>query len=269
MRLNFTGRRKIEKSKVRVTLRDDPPGSGRGHWFELALNLDGHPLPADARVFAEAYRGLTFMRFDHGTVGAPATPAPVDRRLTDFGPVLDGVRFRVKVTEPTGDEAGKLLAEADNLRPDDGSGGGVTPLIYVAGDPDLAATPWRLELVRNQSDLPTLHINTRIGGKALAADAVGKPLLLTAAAREVFAALVDAGDHEDDAEHWATLWRQFAIQVLEVGDPLDVEGEDDDAVRDWVEQAVHAFAAEHDLAGGLATHMANLELLALEEEVGP
>lgn len=262
MRLNFTGRRKIEKGQAHVAIRDDPGGSGREHYFELALDLSTHGLPPTARVFVEAFRKETLMRFDFGTVAALATPTPAQSRLRDFGSDPDGVRFRVKVTQPDGPDAGKLLAEADNLAPDQGTG--VTPLIQIAGDDGLGPTPWRLEVTTSQPRLPTLFINTQIGGKSMAVDPIGKPLLLTAAVREIFAALVNAGE-EDDPEHWVNLWRAFATDVLHLLDPVEVDAEDQSAVDDWVEQAVNAFATEHDLAGQLAAHMAATEALELEE----
>jgi hypothetical protein len=262
MRLNFTGRRKIDKQHARVAFHDDPVGSMRGHYFELALDLDSYRLPPDARVFVEVTRGLTLMRFDLGTVAAPSSLSPAQRRLSDFAPDPDGVRFRVKVTQPNGPDAGKLLAEADGIRPDDD--GGVTPLIWIAGA-ELGPTPWRLELIPTDPDLPTLWIHTALGGKEFAKDPVAKPLLLTAAAREVFTALVWEGDHEDEPDHWASLWSRFAKQILNVGDVPDAEEEAPEVVRDWVDRAVDSFAAKHDLANGLARFQANLELEALEE----
>src|SRR5262245_13663463 len=107
MRLNFTGRRKIEKQHVAVAFRDDPVGSNRNHYFEIALDLASYGLPANAKVFVEAARGLTMMRFDLGEVGALAELTPHQRRLADFAPDPDGVRFRVKVTQPDGPDAGK------------------------------------------------------------------------------------------------------------------------------------------------------------------
>lgn len=258
MRLNFTNRRKIDKQDARVVFRDDPAGSDRGHYFELSLGLSEYTLPAEARVFVEATRGLTLMRFDLGTVSAPAVLSPGERRLAEFAPHPDGVKFRVKVTQPDGPEAGKLLAEADGITPEDG---GVSPLIRLAGG-DLGPTPWRLELVPTDPDLPTLYINHELGGKEYAKDPIAKPLLLTAAAREVFAALIQEGDHEDEPEHWANLWHRFATQVLGLGVLPDPNG---DEVRAWIDSAVDAFSAKHELVLGLKTHMANLELQDLEE----
>jgi hypothetical protein len=137
VRINFTGRKKIDKQHARVLFPDDPVGSKRGHYFNLTLELDSYKLPPEARVFVEATRGLTLMCFDLGTVGQLADLSAAQRRLTDFGPEPDGVKLRVKVTQPDGPDAGKLLAEADGLAPEDGA----SPLIRLAGDPALGQTP--------------------------------------------------------------------------------------------------------------------------------
>jgi hypothetical protein len=92
-----------------------------------------------------------------------------------------------------------------------------------------------------------------------------KPLLLTAAAREIFTALVSAGEEEEDPEHWASLWARYAKQVLHVGHVPDEGEQTPEEIREWIDRAVDAFAAMHDLAHGLAGYQANLELQDLEE----
>lgn len=262
MRLNFTGRRKIEKQHVRVAFHDDPVGSKSNYYFELQLLSLETYAPPNARVFVEATRGLTMMRFDFGTV-LELTPLSIeDRRLSEFAPDHDGVKFRVKITQPDGPEAGKLLAEADGIRPEDE---GVTPLIHLAGDSNLGQTPWRLELVPTDSDLPTLYINTELGGKEYAKDPVAKPLLLTAAAREVFAVLMSTDIDEDNEEHWSTLWARFATQILELENPVEADSWSEEEKREWVESAVKSFAEKHELMSGLKLYKAELELQDLEE----
>lgn len=261
MRINFTGRKKIEKQHARVAFADDPVGSKQGHYFDLKLELDSYKLPPEARVFAEATRGLILMRFELGTVAQLTDLTPAERRLSDFGGDADGVKFRVKVTEPVGPEAGKLLAEADGIAPVDGA----SPLIYIAGSDSLGQAPFALDLVPTDSGLPTLYINTALGGKVYAKDPVGKPLLMTAAAREVFAALVEAGDHEDEPDHWAALWGRFSTEVLKVRDPAEGESWPEEERREWVDQAVAAFAEREQLVQQMGDYKAALELQELEE----
>lgn len=260
MRLNFTGRRKIDKQHACVLLHDDPPGSRHGYYFELVLDLSTYQLPSDARVFVEVSRKLTLMRFDVGTVGSLAPLSPSQRRLGDFSPnPQDGLNFRLKVVQPDGPDTGKLLAEADGLIPNDG---GKAALLRVAAA-DLGDTPFSLELIPTDSALPTLWINTRLGGKAYANDPHAKPLLMTAVTREVFAILARLGEIDEDPDHWAYLWRKFAVECL--GCPDTPEHTDEQAVRDWVENAVNEFAKAQELTPYLtATIAADLNLQQLD-----
>ena len=261
MKLNLTGRRDIQKHHARVTFHDDPVGSNHGHYFEVTLELNKYELPPDARVFVEALRKKVMMRFDFGTVGTLTVLTPAQRRLADFGNEPDGVKLRVKVVQPDGPEAGKLLAEADGLVPHDG---GISPLIYIAAV-DLGQTPWRLDLVPTDADLPTLNINTAIGGKEYAQDPVAKPLLMTAVTREIFTALVREGEHDDEEDHWTSLWMRFATQVLDVEVPPVGAEQDESVLREWVEKAVEAFATSQHLTDSLAAHQTNLERHEIEE----
>jgi hypothetical protein len=74
-RLNYTKRKRIAQAHARVALiqRKNPPSE-----FEVNLALESYSLPAEARVFVEAYRQTTWMRFDYGTV-APISRPQVDR----------------------------------------------------------------------------------------------------------------------------------------------------------------------------------------------
>lgn len=262
MRLPFTGRRKIQKQHASVVLRDDPVGSQSGHYFELRLDMSSYDLPADARLFVEATLKLTLMRFDLGTVEKRVELSAAERRLSEFSKdEVESVIFRVKVVQSTGADAGKLLAEADNLRPEST---GSTFLIRVAQGNDLGEAPFRLELVESDAEIPTLYINKRLGGKSYASDPVAKPLLLTAAAREVFAMLIRAGDHSDEEDHWASLWERYATQVLKMTDPPD-ESDPADVRQTWIDEAVSRFAAQRELVSKLEGHMTSLELQALDE----
>lgn len=260
MRLNFTGRQKIDKQHARVAVMDEPKGSGRGHYFELDLDLRTYELPEDAHVILEAYHKLIRMRFDCGTVGTRRVLSTTERRLVEFATSPDDVLFRVKIVTPSGVDTGKLLAEADGLSPADG---GAAPLLRICAK-DLGDTPYTLELVPTDPELPTLVINTRIGGKSYANDVHAKPVLMTAVVREVFASLVRAGDVGDDPNHWANKWLGFAVDVLGASAPPE-DASDEDAVSDWLEQAVDAFSAEEGLVTHILGHQSQEEFSAASE----
>jgi hypothetical protein len=71
-RINSTGRKKIVREDARIFVRTDSDGVLT---FDAVLDLTNYNLPEDACVFVEAYRQTTFMRFPHGTVGAPQPPS--------------------------------------------------------------------------------------------------------------------------------------------------------------------------------------------------
>ena len=108
-RFNYTGRKKIPRDSIHITVLKGL----EGREFEANIRAADLDLPADARLFIEAHHKSDYMRFDFGTVGAQRPPA--DRRLTAF---YEGARilFRVKVVA-VGDQAGKIIAEADQIKP--------------------------------------------------------------------------------------------------------------------------------------------------------
>src|SRR5262245_34387626 len=108
-RINSTGRKRIVREDIRILVSSDADGILE---FDATVDLAPYGLPADARVFVEAYRQTTFMRFEHGTVATPR-PHPGTCRLSEFSS-REGLLFRVKVTA-TGDRPGVLLAEGDRI----------------------------------------------------------------------------------------------------------------------------------------------------------
>jgi hypothetical protein len=255
LRINHTGRRKIDKQHAIVALRDEPVGTRRGWYFELQLDLSSYPLPPDARLFVEASRQAVLMRFDLGTINTRLPLSTLQRTLTDFNPDPDGVKFRLKVTQPDGPDAGKLLAEADGIRPDiDNSG--VFPLIDLVAANDLGQVPWELQLVPTDSALPLLRINQALGGKDYARNPDAKPLLMYAAAREVFTALIGTATDDldpDDEHHWATLWSRYATEVLQQPDPQSIDNSPE-ATKQWIDAAAAAFADKLKLVDSVVQH---------------
>ncbi len=89
--INFTGRRKLGQKHLSVALRED--AETRSFDAEIAELPD--TLPADARVFIEAYhRGTSaYMRFSFGNVGE--INSPPDRRLLEV--YSEVVHFALKI----------------------------------------------------------------------------------------------------------------------------------------------------------------------------
>ena len=158
IRLNYTGRAKINTEDARFRLRTD----GGHTTFDATLRLhDYHIAESDARVWVEAYHRTTLMRFDFGRAGLVAPPA--ERRLTLF-PDPNTVLFRVKVTSTSAADAGKLLAEADGLKPrrPDEKDEDRIPLLPVRQGL-LGAELWRVEYT-GAGESPELVINAAAAG---------------------------------------------------------------------------------------------------------
>lgn len=238
-RLNFTGRHKINQSDVTIRLRD---GDG-GLRFDADLTLGGYKLAADATVHVEVYRSVSTLwkRFDFGRVSA-LTPPP-NRSLTEFE-YPEGILFRVKVAS-AGETAGRLLAEADRVRPllPDETQAGLAPLLNT-DRAQLGATPWRVSF---EGELPCLLINETVGDwKGLAQDPVFRALVAPEAMRSVLRQILiinqDDGD-EEDATDWRTKWLAFAESLPGVGKhELPEEGAADfQTQEDWIQDTVDSF----------------------------
>jgi hypothetical protein len=230
-RFNYTGRRRISRSRVRIRVAEQ--GQRRG--FDAELGLDGLGLPAEASIFVEAYHRAAYRRFDFGTVGAPRSPS---ERWLDGIPVRKPL-FRVKVVLGENGVA-RILAAADKVVPEDSDRREEArqSLLPVEYD-DLGDRIWALDL---ESDWPRLRLNRRFEGIREAARS--GPEFLTLVYPEVFRAILakalDEGrfDPDCDDEDWGTLWLRFACR--ELGRPRPPE-ESDGGAAEWIDEAVNAF----------------------------
>ena len=229
--LNYTGRRKIPRSRVRIRIAED----GQHRRFDAELMLDGLDLPPDASLFVEAYHRAAYRRFDYGTVGSPRPPS---ERWLDGIPVRNPL-FRVKVVRAE-DGIARILAAADKVVPEDvdhaeDARHSLLPVEYE----DLGDRIWALDL---DSDWPRLRLNERIKGIREAARSGAE--FLTLVYPEVFRAILaraldeERFDPDCGDDDWGTLWLRFACR--ELGQPRPPEESDGEAAE-WIEQAVNAF----------------------------
>jgi hypothetical protein len=242
-RINFTGRKKIVRDDTLISVRPDTDGV---LVFDATLILDGYELPPEARVFLEAYRQTTLMRFPHGTVAAPQPPRDLNRRLSEF-PTSEGLLFRVKVTS-TGERAGVLLAEADRIpvsddkeQPDNR-----IALLPPVGQ-DLGQETWRLDF--SGTNGPQLLVNNRLGDwKIVAASPLFRSLVYSAAMRQVLWQVykIEEVRHTDDPDSWGSRWLRFAASLPRTGNPPD--SENDNEWDEWITKAVESFARQHQMS---------------------
>ena len=257
-RLNFTGRKKINRGDVTVRLLRngdhlsfdaDLTGLGR-------LKLDQVDPPP--KVYVEAYRGASALwkRFDFGRVNTIRPPE--DRSLDEFGDE-HGIKFRIKISAVGGESHARLLAEADNLPPlkPGESEQKQRSLIDPAPSDDLGDELWRLDFSDGE---PQLLINTSVPGgwKEFALDPRSRSVFAPAVMRQVLTRMLvidrDTGD-PDDPDDWRTKWCEFATRLLgsETGrilSPQVTEGgrlENLTELLESIDDAVAAFASRATL----------------------
>lgn len=234
-RLNYTARQRIAREDADIVLR----GEGAEAQFDARLRLADYHFPPDARVFVEAYRQTMLMRFDFGTVSAPAPPQV--RTLTEF-PSADQVLFRVKVTAASV-RPGVLLGEADQLRPrePEQKPDRRLPLLPVVPD-DLGDEVWRVDFGDRTNLVVSKHLHD---WKQTVASDVFRALVYPAAMRQILERIlhVERYTETDDPHSWQSQWLQFAVQIPGSG-ALPARGTADD-YDEWIENAVEAFARQY------------------------
>lgn len=230
-RLNFTGRRRISKSHVTISVT----GIGGIETFHADLQLASYGFPDSATVIIEAYRQLELVRFDFGTIGSPAPPASC--RLSEFG-TLAGLKFRIKVVS-TEEPRGRLLAVGDRMTPqlEEQQSLSRVPLLAVRAQ-DLGREVWRLDF----ADEPLLLVNPRVVPKKQLVQSVEfQSLVLPEILRSILnrILLVEQIRVPDDSEDWTSQWLRFAESMPGVG--TVPEQPDPECDIDWIDSAISSF----------------------------
>ncbi|PIQ95617.1 MAG: hypothetical protein COV67_13905 [Nitrospinae bacterium CG11_big_fil_rev_8_21_14_0_20_56_8] len=240
-KLNFTGRKKIPRNQVSVTLMDPDkhPCS-----FDVQLDLSGLNLPPDGLVYVEAYKRTSYMRFPFGKVNQLQIPAP---RLLDK--IEAGVipLFRVKVVEAARPH-GRIVALAEKIIPkgaDRDSKEKIT-LVHVEFSENLGDQIWRLDLT---GDWPSLQVNNRIEGirEIARSDPAFISLVYPEMVRQILNHIIfksGESDPDADGDDWPGLWIRFASSLPGVGSPPGSPDGDDKKIE-WIEEAVGAFCEKH------------------------
>lgn len=241
-RFNYTNRARIRHQDVRLSITEDE--SGR-HKFHADVNLNHLSLPADGRVWVEAFDANAFMRFPFGTV---AVPYPETDTTLDTFAGTDSYSFRVKVVDP-GNHA-RLLARSAGISPvrEDPEGGARKSLLRVSTR-DLGHLPWKLEF--QIGDYPLLVINNEIdAGKSLARSnhffqALVFPAVLETILRRILMEdeeYMPGNDEEEEEDAWKEAWLEFA-GTLPGNSRLPPNEELDREQREfWIEESVAVFS---------------------------
>ena len=204
-RYSYLGRQKILQQHVAFSLKEI-----KGHLFaKCRLDLTHYELPADAKVFVEAYRLETYMRFEAGTVSQLDLPEQIP--LTEFD-YADGIKFRIKIAS----KDGVLLAEADKIQPGDSElPENRLPLITTVSR-DLGELVYEVDLNHE----PQLVINSSYGNwRELATDPFFKSVVFPSVVREVLTKILVIDNHTEttDMDDWKSQWLKFGTLLPGAG----------------------------------------------------
>jgi hypothetical protein len=237
---NYTGRRKILRKDVSITMRQ----TNGCWWFEADLKLADYHFPRNAEVWVEAHRQNLWMQWAWGTVSA--LRAPIDRKLTEFD-VPDGVLFRVRVVQPPGQEHHKLLGEADGIPFVKAGEADERRRHLIVPIPD--ALDQQLWKINFESDPPSLLVNkdAKPSWKEMARSPQFIALVYPEVLRQILKrVLIDEKWSEDDEETgWQTDWMKFARKLGGLGQLPAADLEQDR--ENWIEEAVGAFCRRLEL----------------------
>lgn len=242
-RFNYTGRQKIKREHVSLTLSNGGPHGS----FDLHFDLSTYGLPADAKIYVEAARKTRYMRFPWGTVASPI-PAS-DRRLTAFESA-DSVQFRLKVTG-NGEDSGKLLASANNLctREPEEQNAQRKPLLPVKSEP-LNGPLWRVDFDGTET---ILLIDDKLEKEQIANNPAFIAAVYPSALREILQRIYIeefSGEYDDaEAEDWEAQWLKFAVHEMGANEPplKYADPGDKDEYLEWVEDVVGRFSRLHNI----------------------
>jgi uncharacterized protein YacL (UPF0231 family) len=234
-KFNYTGRKKIKRSNVRIDLLRDGNGN---RFFNISLHLDDLELPLNSYVYVEAYHRSGYQRFDLGTVGDRKIPS--NRRIQNISDAAIPL-FRVKVVDKTSSH-GRILAAVDKVRPEniDNIPTGSQSLLYVEYD-DLGNRIWQLDL---DGDWPVLKLNQYVDEISLVASSDNRFLSLVypEVFRQILKQIIIEDEHTDPEcdDDWSSLWLQLACFLPGMAIPPQTSKPDQQA---WIEKAVESFCA--------------------------
>ena len=238
-KFNYTGRKKIRRSDVRIDLLRD--NENRRH-FNLSLHLAELELPQTAQVYVEAYHRSGYQRYNFGTVGELRIPA--DRTLGSISASVTPL-FRVKVVDKTGTH-GRILAAVDKIRPasEDNRPADSRSLLFVEYD-DLGNTVWQLDL---EGDWPVLRLNRTVDEISLIASSDNRFLSLVypEVLRQILTRILIVDEHTDPDcdDDWPSLWLKLGATLPGMSVPFQTTRA---GRRAWIENAVEAFCANFKL----------------------
>ncbi len=239
-KLNYTGRQRIRRADVDVTVHNVEDVFAATASVEH--DLSSYDFPPDAGLVFEAYRKTQLARMNLGGLSRPLSGQTLS--LAGF-PDPKALLFRLKIV--AAGTSGLLLGEADELRATEGNDASAerSSLLLVEAA-DLGDRLWWLDL---SDTAPRLQISASFATdfRAFARRDdftwfVYPVVLRLILEREIESesAEDDAGAEDGDAGDGASPWLQLGSQLAGRGCP-----EDADSQAEWIEDACDAFCRRH------------------------
>lgn len=240
--LNFTGRQDIDRSLVRVGIRED---DGKVLLDVMDLDLSGLHLPGSAAVAVEAYRQTVKVRVPCGSVSA--IEKPKDVHLSAFD-IADNIQLRVRVIGSEGTSHGKVLAVADHLRGKAEADPDSEPLLKLQRA-ELGDLVWKFGI---DGDRPILYINKYLQNHdRLINSEQFKALVLPEFVRQVALwvaqGMDDSQDPHSTISHWITYFVNIDVDLSYLDEIRELDPVDPTSasvMELWAAQAASTFASK-------------------------
>ena len=242
-RFNYTSRVRIRKSDAVIVFDERTKPLS----FNAEINLDNYSFEPTAKVFVEAYRGNSFMRFNYGTIEA-LVPPPKRQLLEIEGDKFS--RFRVKVVD---EDTGRLIAISSQLSPDGDSQDRLEALLPLHLT-DTGNQIWRLKFENEGVRLELNQLKDGIEKRPEFRSLVFPSVLREVLSYIIFIEKEEKGEESQDAEKSA--WSKWLIFVSGFypeeypGPYKETEDTDSQKFLDWIDGAVEAFCDRNKVAEG-------------------
>jgi hypothetical protein len=243
-RFNYTGRIKIPRSKIDISLFKD----NAGKYFKATVDVSGLGFPADARVYIEPnYKGV-YQRFYFGTVSHLVEPE--NTRLTEL-PETELAYFDVSIVDEQ-NNVGLLLGKAHGIAvTSDGLPNDRLPLLPV-NPADLGNQFWKLSFDSSDDGRPILEINRNIPEifEVARNDIKFISLVYPAAFRGVLLKIIEIGDFDAEEDSWIFQWSKFLNLVLGIKSFPEIDSESDTITAEqelWIDDCVNEYCKKFQL----------------------
>lgn len=240
-RVNFTGRRRIPRSKVELQLFDGSPRR-----FSANIQFEVNAFPGDAEVVLEATSaGSTIVeRIPCGTIDDLLQPNLRELRHVDG----ENVFFTLKVIDRH-EQIGRLLGVAEQLRPErsgEASTGGRRGILPIE-PAELGQEVWRLEFTDHdvllQVNAKLIELKDRVRSDVMLYAIIYPDVIR----RVIRAAIFENVDVEEDSERWSVLWLRFGKDLHPLHSNPPSAGDTSELIDEWIDEVAVAFCNQHRL----------------------